>query len=544
MTAGVRQALEWCRRRGWSPAVAAAYGLVVVLFVATFLQFYLPGKGFTYLIAFGSHLEQSRLSQLRQLDYYVEKASDGYDAQYYVQIALDPSLRNAQLGEAVDSLPYRARRILLPAGAHVLGFGQPGAILEAYALLNAIAWLGLAAVLLHWFPPRDWGHFLRWLGVLGSFGLCVSVRHALTDGPSLLLIALGVLLVERGRPGWATATLGLAGLAKETSLLGAAALAPAGRDGPRAWARAVLRGALVAVPLALWLAYIAWRVGAPADTGARNFDLPLVAYGRKWSEVLASLPDASAAFAGPVWSLLMMVALTVQLVFLVARPRWREAWWRIGASFALLLVVLGDAVWEGYPGAASRVLLPMQVAFNVLVPAGRAWLPVLVLGNLTLVSAPSVLQPPLSDGLRLAARAGLGENAAGRAFHWEFSPEWYAPERGDSGYWLWTSGPATLTVRNPHDFPVRARLRFGLTVAQPRGFELRLNGVARWGTAATTAQAFTASLGDLVLEPGENVFAFGTDAPAAPVPPDPRRLAFCIHDLRLDIQARAEGPTR
>lgn len=535
----VGAAAAWLQGRGWSPGVVGAYVAVVGIFVWSFSQFYLPGKGFSYLIAFGAHLETSRLSKLRQLDYYVEKASDGYDAQHYVQIAMDPSLQNTQLAGAVDSLPYRARRILMPAVAHVAGLGQPAAILQAYALINAATWLALAAVLLHWFPPRDWGCFLRWAGVLGSFGICVSVRNALTDGPSLLLIALGLLLLERGRPWWATAAMAAGGLAKETNLLAAAALAPAVAREVRPWFGAAVRAAVVALPLALWLAYLAWQVGPPADPGARNFDFPLAAYLRKWGEVSASLPEASLAFPGPVWSLVMMVALTVQLVFLAVRPRWREAWWRVGASFGVLLLVLGDAVWEGYPGAASRVLLPMQLAFNVLVPAGRGWLAVLVLGNLTLLSAPSVLQPPLSDGLRLAARGELETAASGRSFQWEFSPGWYAPERGESGYWTWTAGTVTLTVRNPHDFPVRARLRFGLTAAQPRGFELQLNGTPQWGTALRPTQAFTASLGELVLQPGENRLVFATDVPAAPVPPDARKLAFCVHDLRLDIQAPA-----
>jgi len=101
--------------------------------------------------------------------------------------------------------------------------------------------------------------------------------------------------------------------------------------------------------------------------------------------VFDTLPDLSAANAGPLWSLCMLVALTVQFLYLVLRPQWTQAWWRIGITYAVLLIFLGDAVWEGYPGAASRVLLPMQLAFNILVPAGRAWWLVLVLGNLTLL---------------------------------------------------------------------------------------------------------------------------------------------------------------
>jgi len=54
--------------------------------------------------------------------------------------------------------------------------------------------------------------------------------------PSLLLIAFGVYLLDKGRPWWSTAAFALSGLGKETNLLGSAALLPKLADGGRAWA--------------------------------------------------------------------------------------------------------------------------------------------------------------------------------------------------------------------------------------------------------------------------------------------------------------------
>jgi hypothetical protein len=315
------QVRDWFARRGLAPAVSLAYAGAVVVFLGLVFQFYIPGKGFTYLIAFGATQEDSRLSKLRRIDYHVERGSNGYDAQYYAQIAMDPSLRNKQLRHAVDSLPYRARRILLPAIAYVAGLGRPSAILQAYALANVVSWLLLAVVLLHWFPPRSWDNFMRWAGVMFSFGLCVSFRNALVDGPSLLLIASGLCLLERGRPGWSAAVLALGGLGKETNLMAAAGFLPASLRPTRAWAVAVLRGVLVAAPLALWLIYIALTVGPAGDLGARNFDLPFASYLRKWGEITTGWNDLSVANAGPLWSLFLLVALTVQFLYLVLRPR-------------------------------------------------------------------------------------------------------------------------------------------------------------------------------------------------------------------------------
>ncbi|MDP2137336.1 MAG: hypothetical protein Q8J74_05735, partial [Candidatus Didemnitutus sp.] len=405
-----------------------AYAGLVLLFVGTFAQFHLPGKGFTYLIAFGSTEEGSRLSKVRKLDYFVEKESYGYDAQYYVQIAMDPSLQNRELRNAVDSLSYRARRILLSATAWAIGGGQPSRIIEVFAVQNAVSWLLLAGLLVHWFPPRDWEYFLRWAGVLGAMGLCVSVRNALTDGPSLLLIAFGVFLLEKGRPWLASAVLGISGLAKETNLLGAAAFIPAWGAGKRPWVLAVVKAALVAIPLALWLGYVSLRVGPVTDAGVRNFSLPFSAYLNRWSEVTAGFSNLSLAWIDPVWSVFVLITLTVQFLFLVLRPRWDQPWWRIGISFALLMVFLGDAVWEGYPGAASRVLLPMQLAFNVLVPFGRRWMLVLLLGNLTFLASPAILRPPQQESNVVTGPSELLLAVSGDAMQLEMQQGWYQSE--------------------------------------------------------------------------------------------------------------------
>ena len=79
--------------------------------------------------------------------------SPGYDGQFYAQLAVEPLLRNRRLDKALDTPPYRARRILFSWTAYVLGLGRPRWILKAYALQNIIAWLLLAWLLLRWFPP-------------------------------------------------------------------------------------------------------------------------------------------------------------------------------------------------------------------------------------------------------------------------------------------------------------------------------------------------------------------------------------------------------
>ena len=529
------QAQVWFAQRGLALEVTLAYGALVAIFLTALVQFYIPGKGFTYLISFSGQSEAARLSKLRKLDFHVERASAGYDAQYYAQIAMDPSLQNKELRKVVDSLPYRARRILFPAVAHGLGLGQPPAILQAYALQNAVAWLLLAVLLLHWFPPRSWDLFLRWTGVMFCFGLCVSLRNSLIDGPALLLIAFGLYLLEKGRRWSSTVVLALGGLGKETNLLAAPALLPGPGAGGRAWGRALLQGMLLAAPLALWLVYIARMVGSVADVGYRNFDLPFAAYLHKWRDVLAALPETTLLDLGAVWSLVMLVALTVQLVFLLARPRWAQAWWRVGATYAVLMIFLGDAVWEGYPGAASRVLLPMQLAFNILVPVGRSWTLVLLLGNLTLLAAPAALESPLGDGYEVRGAPALLYSHGGETMQLEFSDTWYATERYRREYWCWAADSGNLQLKNPHSQPLVVRLRFAIDTSGDREVVLKLNGVTAWSGFLTESTQVTVVLNNVVLPPGESRIDLISDTPGRRIDEDPRMLKFRLINLRVDL---------
>ena len=226
-------------QRNSARALPFAYAATVAVFVWICAQFYVPGKGFTYLVMFGGNVSERYIPALKAINYYQEPDSTGYDAQYYAQIAMRPWLSNRALGAAVDSLPYRARRILFCWTAYGLAGGDPAWALHIYAVQNIVCWFLLAALLLYWFPPTLWENFFRWFGVMFSFGLCFSVRGSLVDGPSLLLIAVGMILAERGRSWWAAGVLGLAGLGKETNIIAGATFAPANARDRRGWLRAI-----------------------------------------------------------------------------------------------------------------------------------------------------------------------------------------------------------------------------------------------------------------------------------------------------------------
>src|SRR5262245_5452010 len=112
-----------------------AYWIAGLLFTVLVLAKFDRQSGFTNLIRFGDKWQERRLAVLQHLPVAMVPDSSGYDGQFYAQIALDPTLRDPQLTQAVDLPAYRARRILIPAAAAILGLGNPWWTLQAYALL-------------------------------------------------------------------------------------------------------------------------------------------------------------------------------------------------------------------------------------------------------------------------------------------------------------------------------------------------------------------------------------------------------------------------
>ncbi|MGH7899285.1 MAG: hypothetical protein ACREQQ_15120 [Candidatus Binatia bacterium] len=358
------------------------HALIAAVFLHAVGRFYAPGDGFTPLIHFGAEFEGRSAPALRTTAHFVETGR-GYDAQFYAQLALDPFLRERATITALDNPPYRARRILLPAIAHLLGLGEPWLVLQAYGLLNVVSWIILGLVLLRWLPPGGTKRTLAWIGCVLSQGLLASVSQSLLEGPSLVLLALSVRAVERNRRRLAAVVLGLAGLARETNVLGIAVLAGDDRS-PKAMISLLVQGLLVAMPLLMWTGYL-WHLGLPAaDIGSRNFALPFQSYVEKWHLVLRA-PIAANKQMFLESGLLPLVALTTQATALAWWRDYGNPWWRVGMANAALMIVLGPAVWEGYPGAITRAVLPMTVAFNILLPRARWFWPIWFLGNLNVV---------------------------------------------------------------------------------------------------------------------------------------------------------------
>jgi hypothetical protein len=507
---------------------------LVGVFLWLIAAFYDPRTGFTRLLAIGDQLESSIVPKLQQVPHYVYDGTIGYDGAYYVQLALHPTLREPQLRNAIDNLPYRAKRMAMYWTAWFLGLGRDAWIVNAFALLNVAAWLILAWQLLRWFPLNTWDNLVRWAGILFSHGACMSVRNSLADLPSLVLVTAAVACIERDRRGRGIAALAAAALTKETSMLAIGALFESERRADRPtirgwarWSRFFVGATAVAAPLVLWSMYVAWRVGPTGDLGLNNFAWPGQGLAEKWGTAIGEFL-VYGAHPPYVASLLTVTALTVQGLFLFLRRSPQQAWWRVGVAFAALMLFVSQPVWEGYPGAASRVLLPMALAFNVLVPRGVRWWPLLILGNITVFVSPQELKAPPEFFHVHGSRAIASELKVERL------DGWYAAETIREFEWRWSKGESGLKLTNTSTKPMALAIRGYVTSA---GDERRLRifqGEAMLWSEMISARTDVIRFG-LVLPPGAKLMSFKSDKPPLMVDTDPRPLSFKIMNLEIVV---------
>ena len=502
-------------------------GMLLVFFLWLAGRYWNPYHGFTKLLQFEPATAATMLPALRAAPIYVHRDGGGYDGQFYAQLAASPALRDPGLPAAIDNLGYRARRMLLSWTAWVVGLGDPVAAVRAYAWLNLALWFALAAVLWRLFPVGEWCATVAWAGLLFAAGTLHSVRFALTDLTAVLLIAGALCQLERGGNKFALVSLSLSALARETSVLAAAALLPEKTASRGDWWRAAARGLLILLPLLGWMIYLQTTVGWPA-AGQRNFSWPLVGLAEKWCEAVIGLELESDPWLA-ISGLLVPLALTVQLLYLVIRPRPNDPWWRLGAAYAVLLLFLGPAVWVGTSGAAARVLLPLTLAFNVLGVRARAGALWLILGNLTVLNGIlSLWTVPYNPG-DLTTRWTWNHD-----YLLETDRRWYTTESRHAVRWAWCSQDGRLILRSwPQQDRVKVQLHLqGFTA---RDLEIRHRGKIVWqGQLGNRLQ--WVQLPELPAENGILILELHSNTPPHSGGPqsDGRELGFVCYGFKLE----------
>lgn len=511
--------------RLWQTRYLGVYLVLVALLVSQVAHFRQPETGFSSLIRFGEQFRPYRLEKMKGVEVYTVARTAGYDGQFYAQIAVAGNPLAPELVTALDSSAYRRKRVLLPLAAAAVGLGNTRATLEAYALANVACWLVLAFLLARWwFPPTDLDNLLRWAGTLFCAGALVSLRSSLTDLPALLLTAVAIRQVQRGRPLAAGLWMAASGLVRETNALAAVALTPGPEGASRRerWGRVALAAAIAVVPVAAWSIFL--RIHDGNMGGGQALDWPLIAFLRKLAEVPGLW--AQRVSPGQRLELAAVLSLAVQMGFILARPQPRREWWRLGVVFVALGLCASWVVWKTTAEAAARSLLPLTLAFNVLVPRSRAGLALLIAGNLTVASAPLLLTPPRPDRLVIAPGVSC-----------VYEQGWYAPEAASGRVWRWSEGPTALRLHNGTPRTRSVTLTFTLGSVTPRTVTIESQSIAPF-VGKVGPGPLPVMLGPLEVPPGDTFVRFTTTTPPFQAPDDPRALAFSLENLRCGLVRR------
>jgi hypothetical protein len=512
------------------------------------LRVYSPAYGLTPLIRIGSEFNRRGLAVYQATPKYIDPYPPhrwGFDGQHYAQIALDPLLLDPQIKTAIDNPPYRARRILLPWLAWLGGLGRPFWILNVYAALNFVFWLGFAAMMAVIFRPHGWAGLAGFSAMLLTCGVVESMWASLADFPGFNLMTLAVLAGGSGGAG----VLALAALARETSLFGLVGLwdfTPPWRETLR---KNLRLACIAAVPMVLWFGYVAWRLQLAETVDGDNLDWPLrgimgklgefsvvAVHGHirwhRWFFELYKSPELHA--------LLTIVALLTQCIYVLTHRVWENRLWRVGALFVPFFLCIGAPSWESH-FTITRHALPITLAFNLILATrpGRGWAVWFLLGNCFVpygvyqfyhyLGANRQSPPPPAE-CQIVNPPALAVTSV------QFGRGWSELEWNERQSWRWAAQQeAGILITNPTALTLEAELALVAESANPRDLAIEVRTGRLWtGSIAVAGRVIRPP--PFLLPPGGTLVEFRTPQPLAPRDPaDPRLVSFQVRDLRLRL---------
>lgn len=289
----------------------------------------------------------------------------GYDGQFFYRLALRPwTQTRTEFGITFDEPAYRQQRLVYPLLSFVVARGAPAA--TAWALLGwnlaaaaALGWLGAALA------RRRTGHALWGLAFVAYPGFVLVLARDLADLLAAALLLAGILALDRQRPVLAAATLTLAGLTRESTLVVPLALAVLWTVAA-IWRRPTVaatpaRAALTvdaaserprvqvvtfAVPLGVILAWqlVLWRTWgvAPLAQGSQRLGLPFAGI---WDFTRGALQFGAFPLVVRFAELVFVVAAAVATAWSLPRSRallHEKLAWALGL---LVAVLLSRSVW-------------------------------------------------------------------------------------------------------------------------------------------------------------------------------------------------------
>jgi len=129
--------------------------------------------------------------------------------------------------------------------------------------------------------------------------------------------------------------------------------------------------------------------------------------------------------------------------------------------------------------------------------------------------------------------------ADGRVVEALYQGKWYPPEKSRLEYWLWSGGPATVTIRNPQAFALASDVKFDLRSNDERSVTVRLGDRVAWQGLLHPSKGQSIAIPGLVLPPGDTRLDLVTDRPTEyPGNGDLRRVSFSLRNLKIVIKSR------
>ena len=499
--------------------------------------------GITHFINLGREFDLRGVAAYRTAPKYMDSFPPnrfGFDGQWYAQMALDPLLRDPQTRLAIDNPPYRARRILLPWLAWLGGLGRPAWVLNAYAALNPLFWIGFAFMMARLFRPHGWRGLAGFAAMLLTCGVIESMWGSLTDFPAWVLMTLAVMVGETAGAG----ILALAFLAREVSALGIVGLWDFQPPWPATVKKNFRLGLIVCLPFLLWAAYFTWRFhGMVAAAGGENMDWPLRAIAEKLGQVAGKIQQGDIVWlqfykSEPIHAVLTIVAVLTQCAYLLTHRRWENRLWRVGVAFVPLFLCIGAPQWVTH-FTITRQALPITLAFNLILAMrpGRRWLLWFLLGNCFVpygiyqFANYDLETPQVAEFYIRGVRPGEAAPVILHGSGWENS------ERNRRRIWRWASqAQATLIVENPAPRPVGATLSFTALSFQARDLQVKVQGRTVWSGRLDGKNTLPVTTGVFNLPAGSAATVTIASAQPSAVYPadDPRALAFLVTGVQLN----------
>jgi hypothetical protein len=517
----------------------------------TYAQVYSPEFGITKLLQIGHEFDNRGLAVFRATPKYIDPSSRwGFDGQLYAELGLDPLLRDPQLKIALDNPSYRSRRILMPWLAWLGGLGRPFWILNVYAALNLVFWIGFVVMMAILFRSYGWGGLAGFAAMLMTCGIIESMRGALTDFPGFVLMTLAMMLGGAGGAG----VLALSALTREPNIIGIIGLWDYRPPWLTAAKRNLVLGLIAGLPIALWVAYVLSRFSSQESFGGGNLTWPLQGMMAKigefsvhavngdiqWSHWYSEFYSNEAFHA-----LLTIISILTQCIYLVTHREWTNRIWRAGAIFVPYFLCISFIPWESH-FTITRHALSITLAFNLILAMRphRGWLAWFLLGNcfvpygvyLFTIQNQGVANPPAEYSVTAPQQPGLAVTV-------RFGDGWSDQEWNRNHSWRWAvSRQASLLIKNPTGSALEAGLSFTTRSISPRGVEVRVRGVSVW-TAHSVKPKESVLTARFPLPPGETVVTLETPVPAVPSGrnDDDRRLSFMVQDLQITLSAPPPG---